>query len=93
MGCDTVVLDGCFSLEIEGSAELDLLIPESGEVGTFTAIREAYPAYEGSYEVTPSNEKQIFSTTLKTMIEDFVVNPIPSNYGLITWNGLGIKVS
>lgn len=93
MGCDTVVLDGDFSLVVEGQAEFELLISESGEFGAFTAIRQSYPAYEGSYEATPSNERQIFSTTLKTMFEDFVVNPIPSNYGLITWDGTTLTVS
>jgi len=49
--------------------------------------------YEGSYEVTPSSEAQILPTDGLRMTADLVINPIPSNYGLITWNGLGIRVS
>lgn len=49
--------------------------------------------YEGQYVITPSSEKQVFSTKYLTMADDFTVNPIPSNYGLITWNGSTLLVS
>ena len=51
------------------------------------------PAYEGDYEATPSNVEQIFSTQYLRMTDNFVVHPIPSNYGLITYNGSVITVS
>lgn len=51
------------------------------------------PAYTGPYEVTPSQSEQTLSTTGLKMTEDVVVNPIPSNYGLITWNGAILTVS
>lgn len=49
--------------------------------------------YQGPYEVTPTNQAQILRTEEMTMTQDVVVNPIPSNYGLITWNGSTITVS
>lgn len=49
--------------------------------------------YEGSYEVTPSDQPQTLPTEMKEMIRDLVINPIPSNYGLITWNGTTLTVS
>ena len=49
--------------------------------------------YEGSYEITPSAETQVLHTEMKEMIHDLVINPIPSNYGLITWNGATRTVS
>ena len=51
------------------------------------------PDYEGSYEVTPQAEAQTLATANRAMREDLVINPIPSNYGLITWNGQVLKVS
>ena len=51
------------------------------------------PKYEGSYEVTPSQSTQTLSTNGKRMTADVVVNPIPNNYGLITWDGSVITVS
>lgn len=49
--------------------------------------------YEGPYSVTPSQETQALATEGLVMIEDVVVNPIPSNYGLITWSGSVLTVS
>ena len=50
-------------------------------------------AYIGEYEVTPSSETQTLDTTGKRMTRPVVVNPIPNNYGLITWNGSFLTVS
>lgn len=51
------------------------------------------PSYEGDYEVTPSGETQILETDQLYMQGDITINPIPSNYGLITWNGSTLTVS
>lgn len=51
------------------------------------------PTYEGSYEVTPSSEIQTLSVDHLWMIHDITIDPIPSNYGLITWDGSVITVS
>lgn len=52
-----------------------------------------HPTYEGSYEVTPSTSAQTIDTASKVMARNLVVNPIPSNYGLITWDGTKLTVS
>lgn len=52
-----------------------------------------YPTYDGDYTVTPSGEEQVIPTKNKRMTDDFVVAPIPENYGLITWDGSVITVS
>ena len=49
--------------------------------------------YEGSYEATPTNQAQTIPVIGKTMKTNFTVNPIPQNYGLITWNGSTLTVS
>lgn len=51
------------------------------------------PPYEGSYEVTPTQSTQILNTENRSTMQDIVINPIPSNYGLITWDGLVLTVS
>lgn len=66
------------------------------KVGFDTPIIRDYvdcEPYEGSYEVTPSSEPQILQTTDKRMTGDLVVNPIPSNYGKISWNGRVITIT
>lgn len=49
--------------------------------------------YSGEYEVTPSQETQVLYTEGKALAENVIVHPIPSNYGLITWNGAVLTVS
>jgi len=58
-----------------------------------TEIRGSYPDYTGAYEVTPSTETQILPTSGTGLLQDIRINPIPSNYGLITWNGATLLVS
>ena len=49
--------------------------------------------YEGEYDITPTNTAQVFSTEGKRCPHNFIVEPIPQNYGLITYNGSTIIVS
>lgn len=49
--------------------------------------------YLGPYEFTPTNEVQIVDGVNKKMTENIVINAIPSNYGLINWNGSVLTVS
>ena len=58
-----------------------------------TQVYRSQPIYTGAYEATPTQETQTFSVAGYAMSADFVVNPIPSNYGLITWNGSYLTVS
>ena len=51
------------------------------------------PEYEGGYEVTPSSEPQELPTAGHLMLDNVTVGAIPSNYGLITWNGSALTVS
>ena len=54
---------------------------------------KSFPDYEGEYTITPSSEVQILETEKHSLQHDIVINPIPSNYGLITWNGSYLMVS
>lgn len=49
--------------------------------------------YPGPYEVTPTQSAQTLSTEDLLMVQDVTINPIPSNYGLITWDGSTLTVS
>lgn len=49
--------------------------------------------YTGSHEFTPSSSMQTIPIANKASLEDIVINPIPSNYGLITYDGSVITVS
>lgn len=49
--------------------------------------------YDGPYAVTPTTTAQTLATRGLLSTADIVVNPIPSNYGLVQWNGAVLTVS
>lgn len=49
--------------------------------------------YRGSYVVTPSDETQTLRTANCELIADIVINPIPSNYGKISWDGSTLRIT
>ena len=66
--------------------------------GTLTAHmiapdRVLPPYYEGEYVITPGAESVVMETEDLLMAQDVTINPVPSNYGLITWDGATLTVS
>lgn len=59
------------------------------------SIGEAFmpEEYHGITNVTPANQTQTLETQGKVVKENIVIDPIPSNYGLVTYNGSTITVS
>lgn len=89
-----VVLDGELSLDLHIDGDMSLDIPVDGEAGTVIKVSDyVYPIYDGQTEVTPTQETQVLQTTNRTVVSNIIVNPIPSNYGKITWNGSTLTVS
>ena len=71
-----------------------LSLASSGD--TRIAVKSDYVSskpYDGSYGAVPSVEAQVFGTAGRLMERDFVVAPIPSNYGLVEYDGTGLSVS
>lgn len=52
-----------------------------------------YPTYEGDAEFTPSETAQVIPTAGHLVLSDMTINPIPSNYGRVTWDGSTLTVS
>ena len=89
-----VVLDGELSLDLHIDGDMSLNIPVDGEAGTVIKVSDyVYPIYDGQTEVTPTQETQVLQTTNRTVVSNIIINPIPSNYGKITWNGSTLTVS
>lgn len=59
-------------------------------VGVYAQIGEHY---HGSYTITPSSEPQVLDTDTLILDGNITINPIPSNYGLVSWDGSTITVS
>ena len=86
----------CLDLELEDDA-LTLDVGDASlEWGSDEYVRVVNAdadEYDGPYEATPTEDAQTLATQAKLMMREFTVNPIPSNWGLITWNGSTITVS
>lgn len=81
---DTVVVDG----------ELSLITQLDGESGIVTKVVEHdLPYYSGPVVVTPTKETQILNTADKVNTQNITINPIPHNYGLVSWDGRILTIS
>ncbi len=82
------------------AGDLSVIEQINGSVAVTEALRGSLAVpefisvyYDGDYIVTPSAETQVLQTQGLAMRQDITINPIPSNYGLITWNGSYLTVS
>ena len=70
--------------------------PQTMGVGFGTPVARDYverDPYTGDYTITPSSETQVFRTKNKRMTDNITVNPIPSDWGHISWSGSVLTVS
>lgn len=80
--------------DISVISDIDALISaeESMEVSlNIPAFASIY--YDGEYSVTASDETQTLLTQGRVMRNNLTINPVPSSYGRITWDGNRILVS
>lgn len=85
------------TLRVEGGGSATLRVGEHGSA-TFAASQYVpyVPVLErwgGPYEVTPQDSAQTLATSGLQMARDLTIGPIPSNYGLVTWDGSTLTVS
>lgn len=88
----------CVPMTVSASAE-SVPVQVSSRGGIISsAIGASYfmgkdAPYEGPVVFTPSAEQQVIQTAGKSIAENIIIDPIPSNYGLVTYNGAFITVS
>ena len=78
-----------------GTAEITLSTPrrQAVDLDVTSGGNIDHDEYIGPYTVTPTQETQTLKTKSKVLVKDVTVNPIPPNYGLITWDGSILTVS
>lgn len=88
---EKIVIGGRCTLSqlINGNCTLSNAI--QGEVGTFTPVLPE--GYTGETTITPSESAQTLETRGLVLPENITIQPIPSNYGRISWNGSTLTVS
>lgn len=82
------------------TGSLSLLQDISGNISDPSSISgsaqraeiERLPEYPGPYEVTPTQQAQVIDMAGKKASQNIVINPIPSNYGRVTWNGTSLII-
>lgn len=68
--------------------------PDVELIGALTIPERAdVPVYSGIYTFTPDGQTQVVLTGGYYLEQDITINPVPQNYGLITWNGSTLTVS
>ena len=89
----TVIEDGGTVEVVQADESIEVSSSDFGiEVDTTPVIVDGIP-YAGPYVVTPTRSQQVLPTSGYAMSDNVTVEPIPSNYGLITWNGAVLTVS
>lgn len=87
-----LVIDGKGSVDLTEDAGAALSLVEDGELGLVTKVGSVASDYQGPTEVTPAEQRQVLGTSGKTLGANITVNPIPSNYGRIAWDGTKLTV-
>lgn len=90
MMCDEII-----GLISEDEEELVLMLEDEEDIiGTIELPSASrVDPYTGPYEFTPDASQQIISIKDLKATEDIIIDPIPSNYGLIAWDGITLRVS
>lgn len=55
-------------------------------------IAGSIPSYHGIFDITPGDAPQIVECSGLLMPQNIIVNPVPSNYGRIEWDGVSLSV-
>lgn len=82
----TVITDDAAVLNVSGTEPVTL------DAEASIAI-DRTEVYDGAYEWTPTGDIQTIEIANKKAVDHIRINPIPQNYGLITWNGSTLTVS
>lgn len=64
----------------------------SANFGEVQVRQVGYDTYTGETVITPSDETQTLNTAGLAVNDNIVINPIPTNYGRIAWDGRTITV-
>lgn len=88
----TMQKDATFGASFSSAEHYDVTFNNTETFNVEFGAKSGVP-YEGQYVVTPSEETIVLNTNTFTMQGNVTINPIPSNYGKITWDGTKLTVS
>lgn len=65
----------------------------SMSAGLSVPTGKAVAPYTGAYEYTPTSETQVIEIEGLRALSNIIIDPVPQNYGLISWDGSTLTVS
>lgn len=80
------MIDEHITVETTAGASVDV------SIGSAVQIIQGDP-YTGEYTVTPSAQTQVLETAGLVAQQNITIEPIPSDWGHITWNGSVLTIS
>ena len=82
-------------IDVVFSNEENFVCAVQDETAFTVSMGEAFmpESYRGSVDITPTDTVQVLATQGKVLDTNITIEPIPNNYGLITYNGSYITVS
>lgn len=92
----TVTVEAVFSsniVSVEASFTGRTIEADAELTTNVTHYHSEYPTYDGGTTFTPSAEAQTIPTAHTVLLSDITINPIPSNYGRITYSGGIISIT
>lgn len=60
--------------------------------GLISEVEKEIDIYDGPLDIEPSNIAQVLETSEKKITDNIIIEPIPSNYGRIIWNGATMTI-
>lgn len=92
----TVTVEAVFSsniVSVEASFTGRTIEADAELTTNVTHYHSQYPDYEGETVFTPTEYTQTIPTGHTVLLSDITINPIPSNYGRITYTGGIISIT
>lgn len=92
----TVTVDAVFSsniVSVEASFTGRTIEADAELTTNVTHYHSEYPDYDGETVFTPTEYTQTIPTGHTVLLSDITINPIPSNYGRITYAGGIISIT
>lgn len=92
----TVTVEAVFSsniVSVEASFTGRTIEADAELTTNVTHYHSEYPDYDGETVFTPTEYTQTIPTGHTVLLSDITINPIPSNYGRITYAGGIISIT
>ena len=86
-------MNGTITKKIRMSGSISGGNRATGNIGPVKVVHVTPDRYAGPFSITPTDKTQVVEAGEKYLPENIIIEPIPSNYGKITWDGYTLTVS